>query len=268
MRKSILTSVALSIAMLLSPLATISAQNHRGQSGNNRGGTSVSRPGGNNGNHNGNRPGGNNGNHNGNRPGWNNGNHNGWGNHWGGTSVPRPGVGATPSPRPGYGHRPPRINRWERPLPPPPPRVSYVPVAVPSIRNVLGLAFGTMIDYGINALLTSGYNVAGTWDNTIFLNNVQQFGVVWPEATIYYGPNGMQSARFQYWSYAPNNYTFNSVYNALRAAYGNPLSTTSNYGTMTYIWWGGNNTGYITLQYGPGEYNGGYRYYTDLIYGN
>ena len=235
----------------------------------------TTRPGG---NHNPTRPGGNQnttrpgGNQNTTRPGGNHnptrpGGHHGHLNIW--QSAPRPGVGATPSPGRYSGIRPPRLNRWERPLPPPPSRVQYVaPIGAPTISGILGLTFGTLINYGVNSLLNAGYNVAGTWDNSIYLNNVTQFGLIWPQATVYYGNNGMNGARFQITSFAANTASFNAAYNAICAAYGMPVSSTNYNGTMTRVWWGGNNTGYITLQFGPG-YNeiGQSVFYTDLIYG-
>ena len=119
--------------------------NSQARPGGNRpgGGNSMDRPGGN-----GNRPGGN-------RPGhgWNPG-HGGPGNNYRpSNSVPPPGAGGY---RPSY--RPPRQYRWERPVPPPPPRYAYVRVGVPTIGDILGLAFGSLIDYGINSLINIAYN--------------------------------------------------------------------------------------------------------------
>ncbi|MCM1291534.1 MAG: hypothetical protein NC201_04925 [Prevotella sp.] len=283
MKRKIITVLLAAVVLALTPCGILS-QTHRNQGAGNSRGNSVARPGnttttrpattinnnrpgntnvkpGNstNSNHGSStiRPGGNN-QFNPVRPGYNTGH-----------SAPRPGVGATPSPRPSYSYRPPVISRWERPLPPPPVRTQYVPVyRVPSISNILGLTFGTLIDYGIRSLLTSGYDVAGTYSNGIYLNNVSQFGIIWPQVTIYYGVNGMNGARFQYSSYSPGNYNFNIAFNSLCAAYGNPVGSQTLNGVTSYTWWGGNNTGYITLQYGPGvAENGSYMYYTDLIYG-
>jgi len=40
-------------------------------------------------------------------------------------------------------------------------------------------------------------------------------------------------------------------------------------GIVSATWWGGNNSGYVTLSYGPGmTETGGTMYYTDLIYGD
>ena len=234
--------------------------NSQGRPGGNRpggnrpgGGNSMDRPGGN-----GNRPGGN-------RPGhgWNPG-HGGPGNNYRpSNSVPPPGAGGY---RPSY--RPPRQYRWERPVPPPPPRYAYVRVGVPTIGDILGLAFGSLIDYGINSLINTGYQVVGTYNDVVYLNNVTQFGITWPEASMYYGPSGLRGARFQYGSYSPTDYRYRSAYSQLCAIYGQPVSVTNTGYVTTATWWGGNNTGYITLQYGPGVNQTGARmYYTDLIYG-
>ena len=240
--------------------------NNRPGSGNHGG--NNNRPGsGNHGNNN-NRPG--SGNHGGNnyRPGGNHGGghgyHPGGGPHYG-SSAPRPGAGSRPRPI----YRPPVSYRWERPLPPPPPRYRTVRVGVPTIGSVLGLTFGTLIDYGVATLINAGYNVTSTYGgNTIYLTNVNQYGINWPQATIFYGNGGMSGARFQIASYSPTDLNFRLAYQQLSSIYGNPVSYDSNGGFPIVTWWGGNNTGYITLQYGPGVTStGGQMYYTDLIYG-
>lgn len=153
-------------------------------------------------------------------------------------------------------------------MPPPPPRYAYVRVGVPTIGDILGLAFGSLIDYGINSLINTGYQVVGTYNDVVYLNNVTQFGITWPEASMYYGPSGLRGARFQYGSYSPTDYRYRSAYSQLCAIYGQPVSVTNTGYVTTATWWGGNNTGYITLQYGPGVNQTGARmYYTDLIYG-
>ena len=78
----------------------------------------------------------------------------------------------------------------------------------------------------------------------------------------------MSGARFQIASYSPTDLNFRLAYQQLSSIYGNPVSYDSNGGFPIVTWWGGNNTGYITLQYGPGVTStGGQMYYTDLIYG-
>ena len=242
--------------------------NNNNRPGNGNHGNNNNRPGSGNHGGNNNRPG--SGNHGGNnyRPGGNHGGghgyHPGGGPHYG-SSAPRPGAGSRPRPI----YRPPVSYRWERPLPPPPPRYRTVRVGVPTIGSVLGLTFGTLIDYGVATLINAGYNVTSTYGgNTIYLTNVNQYGINWPQATIFYGNGGMSGARFQIASYSPTDLNFRLAYQQLSSIYGNPVSYDSNGGFPIVTWWGGNNTGYITLQYGPGVTStGGQMYYTDLIYG-
>ncbi|GEM_PF-386359 len=224
------------------------------------------------------RPGGNN------RPGQGNpghcyrpgGNHRpGYGHRPG--SAPRPGSGGVFRPRPDY--RPPRpyhygwpasyFGYW-RPLPPPPVRpYFYQPVYVtPTISSVLGLTFGSLIDYGINALVNAGYRIAGYQDNAIFLSNVGIMGYTWPQATVYYASSGgMNGALFQARSGSFRSSPYNKVYKQLCRAYGDPVETTSDGGDYhSATWWGGNDSGYITLTsdktYDTGDVE------TNLVYGS
>lgn len=202
----------------------------------------------------------------------------------GGNSASRPGTAYRPGPRPNYnymhhGYRPPRPGGgyWGAPpvnvyrpvywLPPRPPRPVYISYAVPSIGTILGLTFGSFIDAGINTLFNTGYNVLGYANNAVYLGNVSQLGLLWPEATVYYTDGLMSNTQFQYWTQAPDVARFNNVYAQLAATYGAPVSSNTYNGVTTVSWWGGNNTGYITLQYGPGNSASGLaNYYTTLTY--
>lgn len=202
----------------------------------------------------------------------------------GGNSASRPGTSYRPGPRPNYnymhhGYRPPRPGGgyWGAPpvnvyrpvywLPPRPPRPVYISYAVPSIGTILGLTFGSFIDAGINMLFNTGYNVLGYANNAVYLGNVSQLGLLWPEATVYYTDGLMSNTQFQYWTQAPDVARFNNVYAQLAATYGAPVSSNTYNGVTTVSWWGGNNTGYITLQYGPGNSASGLaNYYTTLTY--
>ena len=202
----------------------------------------------------------------------------------GGHSAPRPGSAYRPGPRPNYNYcrpnyRPPRPGGgyWGAPpvniyrpvyyLPPRPPRPVYVTYNVPTIGSVLGLAFGSFIDAGINTLFNNGYNVLGYVNNAVYLGNVRQLGYIWPETTVYYTDGLMSNAQFQYWSQAPDVVRFNNVYSELVSVYGAPVSSNTINGVTTVSWWGGNNTGYVTLQYGPGASTTGLtNYYTTLTY--
>lgn len=152
-------------------------------------------------------------------------------------------------------------------MPPPPPRPVYVNYTVPTIGNILGLAFGSFIDAGINTLFNTGYTVLGYVDNAIYLSNVRQLGYVWPEATVYYTDGLMSNTQFQYWTPAPDVVRFNNVYRQLVSIYGAPVSSNTINGITTVSWWGGSNTGYVTLQYGLGNsIDGLANYYTTLTY--
>lgn len=196
-------------------------------------------------------------------------------NHFGGNSVAAPG-------RPSYGsnYRPMRPNGgyWGAPpvnayrpvfvVPPVPRRYTTVRVGIPTIGNILGLAFGSLIDAGINTLINGGYNVIGYANNAVYLSEVAQLGYMWPEATVYYNNGLMANAQFQYWTSTAGMGRFNSIYNQLSGMYGAPVEDSYINGMRTVSWWGGGNTGYVTLQYGYGNSVAGYgNYYTTLTYG-
>ncbi len=250
-----------------------SGNNHRpGDNNYNRpGGTNNNRPGGTTHDRPGNKPGGNTYN----RPGGNN--YNRPGHRPGGNSVPYPGYGSRPKPdihhyppRPPFGRPSQYYGHW-RPLPPPPirPYNYYGPVSTGRlISSVLGLTFGTLIDYGLNSLINRGYTVSGYLDDAIFLTNVNLLGYRWPQATVYYGYSGLNGALFQYRSASMKKSPYKSVYRQLCSLYGNPVEETQGENYSKAVWWGGNNTGYVTLtteqNYGNSD-DGSYE--TSLVYG-
>lgn len=173
-----------------------------------------------------------------------------------------------PRPSGGYwGAPPPSIYRptWIRPVPPPrPPVINY---RIPTLGNILGLAFGSFIDAGINTLFRAGYNVLGYANNIVYLGNVNQLGYSWPEATIYYTDGLMSNAQFQYWTTYYSSSRFDSLYATLTNLYGYPAERTVTNGVTAVSWWAGGDTGYITLSYGPGIGSTGLSYYyTTLTY--
>ena len=204
------------------------------------------------------RPGGNN------RPGQGNSGH---GYRPGGNHRPRPDYRP---PRPYHYGWPTSYFGYWRPLPPPPSRpYFYQPVYVaPTISSVLGLTFGSLIDYGINALVNAGYRIAGYQDNAIFLSNVGIMGYTWPQATVYYASSGgMNGALFQARSGSFRTSPYNKVYKQLCRAYGDSVETTYDGGDYhSATWWGGNESGYITLTsdktYDTGDVE------TNLVYGS
>ena len=172
-----------------------------------------------------------------------------------------------PRPHGGFWGAPPRnIFRPVFYVPAPPRRVYVVPT-VPTIGTILGLTFGSFIDAGINMLYNSGYNVLGYANNVVYLGNVNQLGFLWPEVTVYYNDGLMSDTQFQYWSQTPGDGRYLAIYNTLCRTYGVPVESYTVDGVLTSSWWAGGNTGFVTLQYGPGlSQTGSVYYYTTLTY--
>ncbi|MCM1332642.1 MAG: hypothetical protein NC248_08540 [Bacteroides sp.] len=247
---------------------------------------------GNNGNHNqgvGNRPGnnhqnvenrpGNNGNHNqsvGNRPG-HNGNHNqGVGNRPHRPDRPvtgvRPGHNARPphnnAVRPGHNYRPPYVHRptprpWHRPVPPPAWRPRP---GAPVISAIFGINFGTALNVSLNFLLGHGYTVSSYGSNAVYLSDVNQYNYYWPEATMYYGNNGLERTEFFYSTSYPDTVRYNNLYNNMTAIYGAPVNV-SNVSSSLSATWFAPNQGYIRLQYVPQYSSGQLRFFTSITTG-
>jgi hypothetical protein len=176
-------------------------------------------------------------------------------------------------PRPGGGHwgPPPHhyCHHWSRPLPPPPPVTVHCHPGVPVIDMLFGVPFGMFIDYSINSLVSMGYNVLGYANNAIYMNGVSQFGYTWDDVQLNYNDGLFSSACLQYWSSSSSMTRFNSVYNQLCSLYGSPVSNNSYNGITSYTWWGGNQTGYVTLEFGYGRSDDGYAgYFTTVFYGS
>ena len=254
------------------------------------------KPGGNNGGGNyrpgdngGNRPGGGNyrpGGNNGNRPGDNMG-------HRPPAGRPHHGINHG-GPRPNYDHyrwhssfrpRGPRdrwydyyrYNRWSwyHPIAPPlrpwRPRVIwyYRPViptgyriyaSAPIITGVLGLEFGTLLDASLNYLYYNGYSIDGYQDNVVYLRDVNMMGYSWPDVMLQYdNGGGLCYAEFVTSSTYQDDYRFNNLYSNLCSTYGTPINSGNGY----YSWYGGNQTGYINLNF---AYDNG-RYYTVMTLG-
>lgn len=192
--------------------------------------------------------------------------------------APQPGWGnnrPAPGPNPGHAHHPGYIpnhrpawnhmpSSWHyfRPTPPPPHFRPYV--NWPRFSTVLGISFGTTIALTIDALLNTGYNVAGNYGNTVYLQNVNMLGYMWPEATLNYTDTGRLSGSefISYSTYAGRS-LYNTIYNQICRNYGNPYSNDG----MRATWWGPERQ-YITLSFASGIGSDGYsRYYTTLNYG-
>lgn len=249
--------------------------NNGNHNGNNRPG---SNPGHNPGRPDGNRPG-NNGNHNGNnRPGHNPGNNPGRPGHDFGHGGNRPGhnPGRPGDHRPGYGRPggphhfapPPHRPHYARPWAPPRPPRGWRPGRVyPTFSTVLGITFGSAFDISLAYLLNNGYNVYSYGNNIVYLNNVNQLNLLWPDASLYYGSRGLDRGEFIYSTSYYDTMRYNEAYARLVAAYGAPVSTSYPSNGMQTCWFG-NDGRFVTLQFLP-TYgaDGIMRYYTTLSFG-
>ncbi len=171
----------------------------------------------------------------------------------------RPGNSAI---RPGSGNH----TRPMRPMPVPPPPYTVIRPAVPPVATILGISLGSALTSGMNTLLSSGYNIGGYDNNTVYLANVQEYGVIWTNAALYYNNGMLCAAQFETSALYPNQSVYNIVYNNISSVYGAPISREMNWPQASATWWGGNAAGYITLTY-TGATNSYSRtaYYTTLV---
>lgn len=133
---------------------------------------------------------------------------------------------------------------------------------------MLGLAFNTTINVSINALINSGYNVDGYDNNTVFINDVRQLGMLWPYASLYYNNAGLLTAgEFVYSTIGYNTSRYYAAYNQLCSLYGPPVSVNNRGQSLSASWWGLNNQ-YVSLNFDFRQpVAGDYRYYTTLTFG-
>lgn len=109
----------------------------------------------------------------------------------------------------------------------------------------------------------------GYGNNAIYLHNVNQLGMNWPDATLYYVNGQLAASEFVYTQGYYDMSRYFQAYGLLASTYGYPTST-SNYGQggQSASWW--SPTGqFITLTFAPAQnYDGYIRYYTTLSFGN
>ncbi len=235
--------------------------------GNNGGGNHSGNHDGNNGGY---RPGGNHNDHNGGyRPG---GNHGGYkpgpGNYHPGVNRPhdhhgmivhRPHSWVTPV-APPIRHFRPHHHHIIRPVIP----VGWHPWhKAPVIRGILGLTFGTAYYASLDYLFDRGYEIDGYYDGIVYLRNIVEMRVTWPDVMLNYGTNNaFNSAEFHYSTSFDDLGRFNYVHRELCRLYGSPMSYNESRSGIQAVWYGGNSIGYVTLEY---SYMAG-RYYTTLSY--
>lgn len=161
-------------------------------------------------------------------------------------------------------HRPHYSTPW---APPRPPRGWRPGPIYPTFTTVLGISFGSSIDFSLSFLLNGGYNVYSYGRDVVYLSNVNQLNLYWPDATLYYGAGGLNRGEFIYSTSYYNTGRYNDAYARLVAAYGAPISTTYPSNGMQTCWFGYDGR-FVTLQYMPAcGADGVMRYYTTLSFG-
>lgn len=293
MKRTTLCALSALFALSLS-LSSVSAQGHRGGNRGNSGSAIGNVRGNHSSKDNGYRPGNQpNGNHNNNnafRPGNSNGNHHNNNDYRPGNSSTRPGVApvrpgtnirpSAPPVRPGNNYRPAPVrpgvivNRPYRPyIAPARPFLRPLPPASwrPATRinlwsSILGITVGMTITNTVNRLINAGHTVDGYGSNEVYLRNVNQYGFLWPDATMFYNNGGFVGSRFHYSTLAYNMNRYRDVFSYLTSLYGAPISTSSDSQGNSATWWGQGNQ-YITLSYGPMLTDSGQRYFTTLSIG-
>lgn len=175
-------------------------------------------------------------------------------------AIHRPPV-APPPARP---HRPAHFYGFKRPVPPP----SWRPGPRPLFSTVLGLAFGSAISAGIDALISGGYVVDGYSNNMVYVNNAVQLNMRWPYAALQYNPGGyLESSQFVYDSPRMDLSRYRAAFNRLVALYGAPVTNHQSGINMSATWWGAGGQ-YVTLTFDcRPSYAGPDRFFTTLSFG-
>lgn len=142
----------------------------------------------------------------------------------------------------------------------------YKPLAsAPRITGILGLVFGSSYYNSLDYFYNRGYQIDGYYGDKVYLRNVSEMGLFWPDAIFNYSKRGyLESAAFHYSTTYYDYSRFSRLYTSLCSTYGVPVSH-KNKGKgkkIETIWYGSDYRGYITLTY---RYKGG-RYYTTLAY--
>jgi len=132
---------------------------------------------------------------------------------------------------------------------------------------VLGITFGTTLDLSLNFLFNNGYNVYSYGNDVVYLSNVNQLNLIWPDASLYYGARGLDRGEFIYSTSYYDTMRYNEAYARLVAAYGAPVSTAYPSNGMQTCWFG-NDGRFVTLRFMPNYgVDGIMRYYTTLSFG-
>lgn len=167
--------------------------------------------------------------------------------------------------RPAYRPGRPVYSHWVRPVRP----VSWRPSKViPVIRPLFGLNFGMGLNVSVNLLNNSGYSVYEYGDKTVYLNNVTELNLLWPEGILFYENGGLNRTQLYYSTPFYDSTRYDQVYAILTSQYGTPVSASLPGGGIQSTWFG-NNGGYIQLDLSSRITNSGSTgFFTTLTYGD
>lgn len=147
-----------------------------------------------------------------------------------------------------------------RPVPPP----SWRPIpGARAFAGFLGMTLGTAINISLDYLYNHGYAVDGYDSDVVYLRNVRELDMNWPDATLYYGPGGLVASQYMHSTSYFDMSRYNTAYYRLTQLYGMPAASTGSSCT-----WFGPNGSYIQLEYRQLNTIGGYpAYFTTLQFG-
>ena len=200
-------------------------------------------------------------------PGHNGNNHNGGGykkpsQH---LSPNRPVAPPCPVSRPPMRPSRPVVRPWHRPVAPPAWRPTR---RVPFVRALFGLSFGMVVNQSLQQLRTAGYSIDGYDDNLLYLNNIREFGYLWPEGVVSYVDGYVARTQLFYSTPGYNRSRYNSIYSQLSRQYGVPLRSVLPGNGMQATWFASDGS-YIQLEFSAmNTYGSGSRYFTTLTFGN
>ena len=124
------------------------------------------------------------------------------------------------------------------------------------------------INASVNALINGGYTVGGYDANEVYLSNVTELNMVWPDATLYYDNGGLARTQLYYSTPAYDTVRYYDTLNRLTGLYGVPVTAPLTGGGMSATWFGGSDS-YVQLQFSTMDtYGGTPRFFTTLTFGN
>lgn len=164
---------------------------------------------------------------------------------------------------PPAGHYGPKRHAYRRPVTPPSFRPHH---RCPVIKTILGISVGTAFNVSLNHLINNGFIVDGYGNDVVYLRNVRQMSMIWPDATLYYGPGGLIGSEFSCSANYCDMTRYNQLYATFVTQYGAPVSVYQTGNRYGATWFG--HDGYVSLKFEQDYSRGGdMRYYTYLSFG-